>query len=97
MSELDLTVTNTWMDASSEQEQYTRSWTEPAQTQKDFFMVPRKLEAKQMQVKDFDWFNSDHMGSCFFIEIATETLCETWSEFERTEVKRNSARSSPRR
>ena len=53
MAELDLTVTNTWMDASSEQELYTRSsWTEPgdAQAQMDFIMVSRNW--KQVKCKD---------------------------------------------
>ena len=63
VAELDLTVTNTWMDASSEQEPHTRSsLTEPggAQTKMDFIMVSRKLEAKQVQVMEFDWFKTDH-------------------------------------
>ena len=63
VAELDLTVVNTKMDASSKQELYTRSSrTEPgdAQTEMDFIMVSRKLEAKQLHVFDFDWFQTDH-------------------------------------
>ena len=47
VAELDLTVTNTWMDADSEQELFTRSsWSDPAEalTQMDFTMSSKKLE-----------------------------------------------------
>ena len=64
MAELDLT--DTWMDASSEQELYTRStWTElgDAQTQLDFSTVSKKLETRQIQVLDLDWFKTDESGN----------------------------------
>ena len=62
VAELDLTVTNTWMDAGSGKGLYTRcSWTEPgdAQTQLDFIIVSEKLEARRLQVLDFDWLKTD--------------------------------------
>ena len=49
LAELDLTVTNTWMDADSERELYTRcSWTDPGEslTQMDFIMTSRKTRSK---------------------------------------------------
>ena len=49
---LDLTVTDTWIDASSKLELYTRSsGTEPrdARAQMDIIMVSRKLEAKNFK------------------------------------------------
>ena len=52
-----------WMYAGSEQELYTRcSWKDPgdAQTQMDFIMTTRKLEARRVQMLDSDWFKTDH-------------------------------------
>ena len=63
VTELDLTVTNTWMNADTEQELFTRSsWTNPkySLTQMDFIMTSRKLEMKHVQVLDSDWFKTDH-------------------------------------
>ena len=63
VTELDLTVTNTWMNADTEQELFTRSsWTnrEDSLTQMEFIMTSRKLETKHVQVLDSDWFKTDH-------------------------------------
>ena len=63
VAELDLTVTNTWMDADTEQELFTRSsWSIPADslTQMDFILTSRKLEMKHVQVLDSDWFKTDY-------------------------------------
>ena len=63
VTELDLTVTNTWMNADTEQELFTRSsWTNPedSPTQMEFIMTSRKLETKHVQVLDSDWFKTDH-------------------------------------
>ena len=63
VTELDLTVTNTWMNADTEQELFTRSsWTNPEDslTQMDFIMTSRKLDMEQAQVLDSDWFKTDH-------------------------------------
>ena len=63
VTELDLTVTNTWMNADTERELFTRSsWSNPEDslTQMDFIMTSRKLEMKHVQVLDSDWFKSDH-------------------------------------
>ena len=63
VTELDLTVTNTWMNADTEQELFTRSsWSNPydSLTQMDFIMTSRKLEMKHVQVLDSDWFKTDH-------------------------------------
>ena len=63
VTELDLTVTNTWMNADTEREFFTRSsWSNPEDslTQVDFIMTSRKLEVKHVQVLDSDWFNTDH-------------------------------------
>ena len=60
-AELDLTVTNTWMDADPEPELFTRSsWSDPAQslTQLDFIMSSRKLEMRR--VLDSDRFKTGH-------------------------------------
>ena len=54
VAELDLTVTNAWMDADAERELYTWcSWTDPGEslTQMDFVMTS-KLEARRVQVLD---------------------------------------------
>ena len=102
-AEVDLTVTNTWMGANSEQELYRRkSWTEPmdAQTHMDFVMASRILVAKKLQVLDFDWFKSDHWVSFhrYFVEIPVATLSENWSEFWRMEADRPLAKKLlPRR
>ena len=63
VTELDLTVTNTWMNADTERELFTRSsWSNPEDslTQMDFIMTSRKLEMKHVQVLDSDWFKTDH-------------------------------------
>ena len=64
VTELDLTVTNTWMNAdNTEQELFTRSsWSNPEDslTQMDFIMTSRKLEMKHVQVLDSDWFKTGH-------------------------------------
>ena len=57
VTELDLTVTNTWMNADTEQELFIRSsWSNPEDslTQMDFIMTSRKLEMKHVQVLDSD-------------------------------------------
>ena len=61
-AEMDLTVTNTWMNADTERELFTRSsWSNPEDslTQMDFIMTSRKLEMKHVQVLDSDWFKTD--------------------------------------
>ena len=63
VTELDLTVTNTWKNADTERELFTRSsWSNPEDslTQMDFIMTSRKLEMKHVQVLDSDWFKTDH-------------------------------------
>ena len=63
VTELDLTVTNTWINADTERELFTRSsWSNPEDslTQMDFIMTSRKLEMKHVQVLDSDWFKTDH-------------------------------------
>ena len=63
VAELDLTVTNTWMNGDTEQELFTRSsWSnrEDSLTQMDFIMTSRKLEMIHVQVMDSDWFKTDH-------------------------------------
>ena len=63
VTELDLTVTNTWMNADTEQELFTRSsWSNPEDslTQMDFIMTSRKLVMKHVQILDSDWFKTDH-------------------------------------
>ena len=62
VTELDLTVTNTWMNADTEKELFTRSsWSNPEDslTQMDFIMTSRKLEMKHVQILDSDWFKTD--------------------------------------
>ena len=69
VTELDLTVTNTWMNADTEREHYTRSsWSNPEDslTQMDFIMTSRKLELKHVQVLDSDWFKTDHRACMQF-------------------------------
>ena len=69
--------------AGSEQELNTRySWTEPgdAQTQMDFIMVSKKLEARRVQVLDFDWSKTDHTA-VFAVLSLKSTLCETFFFF----------------
>ena len=97
VAELDLTGT----DACSEQELYTRcSWTElgDAQTQMDLNMVLKKLEARRLQVLDFDWLKTDHRAvlDVLSLKIETETLWEIWSECVRLETKRFVAKSGHR-
>ena len=63
VTELDLTVTNTWMNVDTEQELFTRSsWSNPEDslTQMDFIMTSRKLEMKHVQMLDSDWYKTDH-------------------------------------
>ena len=63
VTEMELTVTNTWMNADTERELFTRSsWSNPEDslTQMDFFMTSRKLDMKHVQVLDSDWFKTDH-------------------------------------
>ena len=63
VAEHDLTVTNTWMNADTEQELFTRSsCSNPADslTQMDFIMTSRKLGMKHVQVLDSDWFKTNH-------------------------------------
>ena len=93
VAELDLTVTNTRMDASSKQERCTRSsWRERghAQTQMDFIMVSWKLEAKQIQVTDFDCFKTDHMAVIAVLSLRSRLR---HSARLRMEAKRHMARS----
>ena len=63
VTEMDLTVTNTWMNADTERELFTRSnWSNPddSLTQMDFIMTSRKLDMEQVQVLDSDRFKTDH-------------------------------------
>ena len=63
LTELDLTETNTWMNADTDRGLFTRSsWSNPADslTPMDFIMTSRKLEMKHVQVMDSDWFKTDH-------------------------------------
>ena len=63
VTELDLTVTNTWMNADTEQELFTQSsWSNPEDslTQMDFIMTSRNLEMKHVKVLDSDWFKTAH-------------------------------------
>ena len=85
VTELDLTVTNTWMNADTEQELFTRSsWSNPADslTQMDFITTSRKLEMKHVQVLDSDWFKTDHRAVLAVLSIKTENEIhkEEWSE-----------------
>ena len=52
VTELDLTVTNTWMNADTERELFTQSsWSNPEDslTQMDSIMTSRKLDMKQVR------------------------------------------------
>ena len=63
VTELDLTVTNTWMNADTERELFTRSsWSNPEDslTQMDCIMTSRKLDMEHVRVLDSDWFKTDH-------------------------------------
>ena len=63
VAELDLTVTNKWINSDTEQELLTRSsWSIPADslTQMDFIMTSRQLKIKPVQVLDSDWSKTDH-------------------------------------
>ena len=74
VTELDLTVTNTWMNADTEQELFTRSsWSNLADslTQKDFIMTSRKLEMKYVQILDSDWFQTDHRAVLAVLSLKT--------------------------
>ena len=65
-------MTNTWMDADSEQELYTRcSWTDPGEalTQMDI-MTSRKLEARRVQV--LDWFKTDDGAVLAVLSLKTK-------------------------
>ena len=73
VAELDLTVTNTWMDADSEEELFTRSiWSDPAEslTQMDFIMTSRKLEMRSVQV--LDWFKTNHRAVLAVLSLETK-------------------------
>ena len=75
VTELDLTVTNTWMDADSEQELFTRSsWSDPAEslTQMDFIMSSRILEMRRVQVLDSNWFKTDHWAVFAVLSLRTK-------------------------
>ena len=101
VAELDLTVTNTWMNADTEQELFTRSsWSNPEDslTQMDFIMTSRKLEMRHVQVLDSDWFKTDHQGGacCSFAEIENEIHDEEWSEFAWLGARRFLAQSGCR-
>ena len=66
VAELDLTVTNTWINADTEQELFIRSSssnTAESLTQMDFIMTLRKLERRHVQVLDSDWFKTDHRAA----------------------------------
>ena len=85
VTELDLTVKNTWMDADTERELFTRSsWSNPEDslTQMDFIMTSRKLQMKHVQVLDSDWFKTDHRSGscCHFVETENEIHVEEWYE-----------------
>ena len=72
VAELDLTVTNTWMDADSEQDLITRSSRsdpEESLTQMDFIMTSRKLEMRRVQVLYSDWLKTDHRAVLFVLSI----------------------------
>ena len=75
VAELDLTVTNTWMDADSEQELFTRSvWSDPVEalTEMDFIMSSKKLEMRRVQVLDSDWFKTDHRAVFAVLTLKTK-------------------------
>ena len=70
VTELDLTVTNTWMNADTERELFTRSsWSEDSLAQMDSIMTSRKLEMKHVQVLDSDWFKTDHRAVFAFLSL----------------------------
>ena len=66
---------DTWMDADSERELFTRSsWSNPEDslTQMDFIMTSRKLEARRAQVLDSDWFKTDHRAVLAVLSLKTQ-------------------------
>ena len=93
VAELDLTVTNTWMDADTDQDLYTRSsWSDPSesQTQMDFIMTSRNLVVKQVRFLDSARFRTDHKAVYAVLalqsknEIHEEKQCElAWLETKR--------------
>ena len=98
VAELDLTVTNTWMNADTEQELFTRSsWSNPEDslTQMDFIMTSRKLEMKHVKVLDSDWFKTDHRAGarCSFDITENEIHDEEWSELAWLGARRLLAQS----
>ena len=74
VTELDLTVTNTWMNADTEQELFTlSSWSNLADslTQMDSIMTSRNLEMKHVQILDSDWFQTDHRAVLAVLSLNT--------------------------
>ena len=72
----DMTMTNIWMDADSEQELFTRSsCSDPAEslTQMHFIMSSRKSEMRRVQVLDSDWFKTDHRAVFAVLTLNTKT------------------------
>ena len=68
-------MTNTWIDADSEQELLTRcSWSDPVEslTQMDFIMSSRKSEIRRVQVLDSDWFKTDHRAVFTVFSLKTK-------------------------
>ena len=60
-SALDLVVTNTWMDAWSDEELYTRTnWDESGSAQIDFVLTSSALAVYSVWVQKHAWFSSDH-------------------------------------
>ena len=98
VTELDLTVTNTWMNADTERELFTRSsWSNPEDslTQMDFIMISRKLEMKHVQVLDSDWFKTDHRAvhACSsFVETENEVHGEDCCKLAWLDARRLLAR-----
>ena len=101
VAELDLTVTNTWMNADTEQELFTRSsWSNPTDslTHMDFIMTSRKLEMKTCAgsglrlVED----GSQSGASCSFDETENEIHEEDWSELAWLGARRLLAQSGCR-
>ena len=97
VTELDLTVTNTWMNADAERELFTRSsWSNPEDslTQMDFIMTSRKLEMKHVQVLDSDWFKDrSQSGVCSsFVDTENEVHGEDCCKLAWLDARRLLAR-----
>ena len=78
VTEPDWTVTNAWMNADTERELFTRSgWSNPEDslTQMDFIMTSRKLDMKQVQVLDSDWFKTDHRAVLAVLSLRPKMRC----------------------